>query len=185
MDRDDLIDLFSVFGPVSVRRMFSGFGISVDGVTFALALRAGVFLRAEPATEARFAAEGCQPFQYTTRLKTVTVRSYWQLPERLYDDPDELAQWARMALASAEKAALAKRSRVPRSKTGVAVKNGGSGKAAKAAKTSKAAKAAKTRKTAKAVKASKTAQAKSASRPPRQSRSAKDSGAGPAARTRK
>jgi DNA transformation protein len=27
--------------------------------------------------------------------------SFWRLPERLYDDPDELAQWARTALAVA------------------------------------------------------------------------------------
>jgi hypothetical protein len=27
--------------------------------------------------------------------------SYWRLPDRLYDDPDELAAWARAALAVA------------------------------------------------------------------------------------
>ena len=39
MDRDFLIDLFADFGPVTIRRMFSGFGISADGTNFALALR--------------------------------------------------------------------------------------------------------------------------------------------------
>ena len=34
MDRDFLIDLFSDFGPVTIRRMFSGFGISADGINF-------------------------------------------------------------------------------------------------------------------------------------------------------
>jgi DNA transformation protein len=29
MDRDFLIDLFADFGPVTIRRMFSGYGISV------------------------------------------------------------------------------------------------------------------------------------------------------------
>ena len=47
MDRDFLIELFSGFGPVTLRRMFSGYGISVDGVNFALALRSGVYLRAD------------------------------------------------------------------------------------------------------------------------------------------
>ena len=37
MDREFLIDLFSHFGPVAIRRMFSGFGISADGTNFALA----------------------------------------------------------------------------------------------------------------------------------------------------
>ena len=40
MDREFLIDLFADFGPVTIRRMFSGFGISADGTNFALALRA-------------------------------------------------------------------------------------------------------------------------------------------------
>src|SRR3954451_15421102 len=88
MDRDFLIDLFADFGPVTIRRMFSGFGISADGTNFALALRGGLYLRADEQTIARFEAEGSKPFSYQTRAKTVTVGSYWQLPERLYDDPE-------------------------------------------------------------------------------------------------
>src|ERR1700709_1973493 len=108
MDRDFLIDLFSDFGPVTIRPMFSGFGISADGINFAMALRAGLYFRADDQTIPQFEAEGSKPFQYQTRAKTVTVGSYWQLPERLYHDPGELTGWARAALAAAERAALAK-----------------------------------------------------------------------------
>jgi DNA transformation protein len=114
MDRDFLIDLFSDFGPVTIRRMFSGFGISADGTNFALALRGGLYLRADDQTIARFEAEGSKPFSYQTRAKTVTVNSYWQLPERLYDDPEELTGWARAALAAAQRAALRKRPKAKR-----------------------------------------------------------------------
>jgi DNA transformation protein len=109
MDRDFLIDLFADFGPVAIRRMFSGFGISADGTNFALALRGGLYLRADEQTIARFEAEGSKPFSYQTRAKTVTVASYWQLPERLYDDPEELTDWAKASLAAAQRAALRKR----------------------------------------------------------------------------
>jgi DNA transformation protein and related proteins len=109
MDRDFLIDLFSDFGPVTIRPMFSGFGISADGINFAMALRAGLYFRADAATVPQFEAEGSKPFQYQTREKTVTVGSYWQLPARLFDDPEELAGWARAALAAAQRAALKKR----------------------------------------------------------------------------
>jgi DNA transformation protein and related proteins len=109
MDHDFLIDLFADFGPVTIRRMFSGFGISADGTNFALALRAGLYLRADEQTIPQFEAEGSQPFQYQTRTKTVTVNSYWQLPARLFDDSEELATWARAALAAAQRAALRKR----------------------------------------------------------------------------
>src|SRR6202795_1186205 len=109
MDRDFLIDLFADFGPVTVRPMFSGFGISADGTNFALALRSGLYFRADEQSIPQFEAEGSKPFQYQTRAKTVTVNSYWQLPARLFQDPEELTGWARAALAAAQRAALRKR----------------------------------------------------------------------------
>jgi DNA transformation protein len=122
MDRNFLIDLFSDFGPVTIRPMFSGFGISADGINFALALRAGLFFRADEQTIPQFEAEGSNAFQYQTSTKTVTVNSYWQLPERLYDDPEELTGWARAALAAAQRAALRKRPKVRKAKKAVTKK---------------------------------------------------------------
>ena len=109
MDREFLIDLFANFGPVTIRKMFSGYGISADGINFALALRAGLFFRADEVTIPDFEAEGSKPFQYSTRAKTVLVNSYWELPARLFDDSEELAQWARAALAAAQRAKVKKR----------------------------------------------------------------------------
>ncbi|WP_076860060.1 TfoX/Sxy family protein [Bradyrhizobium mercantei] len=111
MDREFLTDLFVDFGPVTLRRMFSGYGISADGTNFALALRAGLYFRADEETIPQFEAEGSKPFQYQTSSKTVTVNSYWQLPARLFDDAEELAVWARLALGAAQRAALRKRPR--------------------------------------------------------------------------
>src|ERR1700720_1515884 len=122
MDRDFLIDLFSDFGPVTIRPMFSGFGISADGINFALALRAGLYFRADDQTIPQFEAEGSTPFQYQTRTKTVTVGSYWQLPARLFDDPEELTGWARAALAAAQRAAVRKRPKARKAAKKVAAK---------------------------------------------------------------
>ena len=113
MDRDFLIDLFSDFGPVTIRRMFSGYGISADGTNFALALRAGLYFRADEATVPQFEAEGSKPFQYQQRKsgKVITVNSYWELPARLFDDSEELTGWAKAALAAAQRAAVKKPNR--------------------------------------------------------------------------
>jgi DNA transformation protein len=99
MDRDFLTDLFADFGPVTLRRMFSGYGISVDGVNFAMALRAGLYFRADEETIPQFQAEGSKPFQYQQR----------STPARLFDDSEELTGWARAALVAAQRAALRKR----------------------------------------------------------------------------
>ena len=113
MDRDFLIDLFSDFGPVIIRRMFSGYGISADGTNFALALRAGLYFRADEATIPQFEAEGSKPFQYQQKKsgKVVTVNSYWELPARLLDDSEELTGGAKAARAAAQRAAVSKRPR--------------------------------------------------------------------------
>jgi len=120
MDRDFLTDLFSAFGPVTLRRMFSGYGISADGINFALALRAGLYFRADETTIPQFEAEGSKPFQYQQRTtgKVVTVNSYWELPARLFDDSEELSGWAKAALAAAQRAALGKRPKRPRAGNG-------------------------------------------------------------------
>lgn len=116
MDRDFLVDLFAPFGAVAIKRMFSGYAVSADEVTFALVIRDSLYFRVDEANLASFEAEGSQPFQYTTKARAVTVKSYWRLPDRLLDDPDELADWARAALGAARRAALAKASK-PRRET--------------------------------------------------------------------
>ncbi|MDH2381376.1 TfoX/Sxy family protein [Bradyrhizobium sp. CER78] len=140
MDREFLTDLFADFGPVTLRRMFSGYGISADGTNFALALRAGLYFRADEETIPQFEAEGCGPFQYQTRSKTVTVNSYWQLPARLFDDSEELAVWARSALGAAQRAALRKRPRKAKASTKKAAAKKVAGNKAKAAVRKSAAK---------------------------------------------
>ena len=127
MDRDFLLDLFSGFGPVTLRRMFSGYGVSRDGINFALVLRGAIYLRSDERTIPQFEAEGAKPFQYTARGKTITLNSYWQLPERLYDDVDELAAWARGAFEAARQAQIlknAKKSGKPKARGRRAAKAG-------------------------------------------------------------
>ena len=67
------------------------------------------------------------------RIEDWKYTDLWQLPERLYDDPEELTGWARAALAAAERAALAKR---PKGIKKVAKKNSEKKKGAKKTKTS-------------------------------------------------
>ncbi len=101
-----------------------------------MALRAGIIFRVDELTIPRYEAEGAKPFQYATRNKTIIVKSYRHLPERLYDDPEELAVWAREAVEAAKRAAAKKR---PKTKTVIkaaakAVKGSAVGKKAAPAK---------------------------------------------------
>ncbi len=105
MDAESIQELFAEFGPVSVRRMFGGAGIFVDGRMIALVSRDVIFLKADAETIPAFEREGLAPFSYATRNGEHKLTSYWRMPDRLYDDSEELARWARAAHAAALRAA--------------------------------------------------------------------------------
>ena len=100
MAPDDIVELFSIFGPVTVRRMFSGAGIYADDTMFALVTGGVIYLKSGESNVAMFEAERLPPFTFMRQGKRM-VTSYRRMPDRLYDDPDELAVWARAALAVA------------------------------------------------------------------------------------
>jgi len=102
-DPEHIAELFAAFGHVSVRRMFGGAGLFCDGVMFGLVDEGVIYLKADATTIPAYEREGLKPFSYETRSGTHTLNSYWRMPERLYDDPEELADWARRAVQSAHR----------------------------------------------------------------------------------
>lgn len=110
---DLLLDALAPLGAISLRRMFGGGGVYCDGVMFALVADDVLFLKSDDGTRAEFTAEGCGPFVYDGKGKPIEM-SYWRMPERLLDDPEEMVAWARKALAVAQRAAAAKSARGPR-----------------------------------------------------------------------
>jgi DNA transformation protein len=102
-DTDFLTELFSGFGPIAVRRMFSGAGVFADGLMIALVVDSVIYFKADDSFVPLFKREGQAPFSYQTRDGKRTLSSYWRMPERLYDEPDELAKWAGLALAAARR----------------------------------------------------------------------------------
>jgi DNA transformation protein len=119
MDREDIAELFASYGPVGVKRMFSGFGLYAEDVCFAVFLRGELFFKADASTIPGFEAEGSKPFSYsqTKSGKVVIVNSFWRLPERLYDEPDELAVWTRGAVRVAQAIRARKPKAKPKPKT--------------------------------------------------------------------
>jgi DNA transformation protein len=103
---DDIQELFSAFGVVAVRRMFGGAGIYADGAMFGLVADGVIYLKTDDVNAPAFEREHLPPFTYETKDGKRGVMSYRRMPERLYDDPDELATWARDALAAAQRSGV-------------------------------------------------------------------------------
>ena len=81
--------------------MFGGSGIYAEGRMFALVSDGVIYLKADAHNAPAFEREQLEPFTYATSTGRRGVMSYRRMPDRLYDDPDELAIWARAALAAA------------------------------------------------------------------------------------
>jgi DNA transformation protein and related proteins len=113
VDAEFIHDLFGEFGRVDVKRMFSGQGIYAHGVIFAIVSGDIIYLKTDDATRIAFMHEKATPLTFTKKSGQRMVTSYWRLPERLYDDPAELAQWARAALGVARAKATAKPKKKP------------------------------------------------------------------------
>jgi DNA transformation protein len=115
VDPEFIRELFAQFRPVTVKRMFGGAGIYAEGLAFAVVFDDVIYLRVDAASIPDFEREGSQPFVYPLAKSPGRggrpSTSFWRLPERLYDDPDELAVWAGRALAIAERRKAAPRAR--------------------------------------------------------------------------
>jgi DNA transformation protein len=110
MDPEHIRELFAGFGSVTPRRMFGGLGVFADGLMIALVIDGLIYLKADDRLAPDFEREGTHPFSYATGGGRRTVMSYWRLPDRLYDDVDELAEWARRSLEAARRSATRPRS---------------------------------------------------------------------------
>jgi DNA transformation protein len=124
MEPEFIRDLFAPFGPVMVRGMFGGAGIFREGLMFGLVFDGAIFLRVDQDSIPDFEREGSRPFVYTRAKSPGKVGraslSYWRLPERLYDDPEELVVWAVRALSIVQRKKTASRARTGAKRNGKA-----------------------------------------------------------------
>ncbi len=89
--------------------MFGGEGLYRDNVMFGFVFGEQIYLKTSEEGRQAFIAEGCAPFVYPMKKGDIVSHNYYALPDRLYDDPDELAEWARNAFAVARNKSAGKK----------------------------------------------------------------------------
>ena len=107
--KEFLTEQMAGFGPVIIKSMFGGAGIMRDGQMFALIDDEVLYFKADDTTKATFEAEGLAQFTYKAKGGKLMEMNYYRAPERCLDDPDEMAQWCRVAYGVALKAAVKKK----------------------------------------------------------------------------
>lgn len=106
---DHVIDLFSPFGEIRVRKMFGGAGVYCDDLFFALLDDDAIYLKADDETKKEFESNGLPPFVFEMKNGSSGVMSYYAAPEDIYDDEDALRRWTTLALDAARRAAKFKK----------------------------------------------------------------------------
>ena len=106
-------------GRVTMRRMFGKSGVFCDGVMFAMVTENTLYFRVDDDNRAMFKeAESFPPLNYAKKGASIDL-SFWRVPERLFDEPDELMTWARAALAAAHRVAAKRERTAPKRKSRV------------------------------------------------------------------
>lgn len=105
---DYLRDQLDAFGPFEVRRMFGGMGLFRDGLMFAIVASDALYLKVDDRNRGDFEAVGMAPFGYERRGKRAALKSYYEAPPDVLEDPNDFADWARRAFDAAVASAKAK-----------------------------------------------------------------------------
>jgi len=102
---DFLREQLQPLGRVTFRRMFGKTGVFCGGVMLGIVTDNMLYLRVDDRNREAFAeAAATPPLNYAKGGKLIDL-AFWRAPERLYDEPEELVEWARLALAAARRVA--------------------------------------------------------------------------------
>ena len=103
-----LRDQLAPLGPITTRRMFGVTGLFCEGVMFGTVTEDTLYVRVDDHNRAAFKeAEAFPPLSYEKQGRAIDL-SFWRVPDRLFDEPDELVDWARAALAAAHRVAASR-----------------------------------------------------------------------------
>jgi DNA transformation protein len=103
-----LTDVFRLFGPIEVRRMFGGYGVYREGIMFALLSGDALYLKADAENAPLFRKRDLPQFEYYRKGKVAKL-SYYAAPEIVMEDCTEAARWGRSSFDAALRGLAAKR----------------------------------------------------------------------------
>ena len=95
---DYVLEQLGELGPVTSRAMFGGHGLYLGDQFFAVVYGDRLYFRTDDAGRAAYEERGTEPFRPNERQ---TLKSYWEVPGDVIEDPDAAVEWARDAVSCA------------------------------------------------------------------------------------
>lgn len=100
-----MVDQLEALGRIVPRSMFGGVGLYCDGLFFGIIASDVLYLKADDANRPDYERAGASPFRpYADRAGTM---QYFSVPVGVLESQPEVLEWARKAVAAAERAARA------------------------------------------------------------------------------
>lgn len=92
-----------------LRRFFGGEGIYSGEVMIGAIFDDRIFFKTDENSRKKYLAERTKPFTFKKHSTGEWVETTWYaIPDRLYDEPEEFAQWAKAAFDTAMASAIGK-----------------------------------------------------------------------------
>lgn len=82
---------------ITSRAMFGGYGIYKDGLIFAIIAEDQIYFKVGDSNKADYEAINSQPFVYEQGNHKKTTMSYYEIPEEILTNPEEVEQWVAKA----------------------------------------------------------------------------------------
>lgn len=83
---------------VRAQRMFGGHGLYADMLFFGIIHRGRLFFRTSPASRVAYQEAGSEVFRPSARA---VLKAYYEVPAAVLEQPREITQWAKEAIAAA------------------------------------------------------------------------------------
>ncbi len=114
---DHCCELLAPLGRCLARRMFGGWGLSVDGMTVAIIANLGdgttLWLKADEVNRVEYENAHCPRFTYPVKGKAKSM-NYYGAPADTLESPALMLPWARRAMEAALRSHNAPKKRKPR-----------------------------------------------------------------------
>jgi DNA transformation protein and related proteins len=96
---DRILERLAALGDITSRPLFGGHGFYWQGVIFAIAYRERLYFKVDERSRPAFVSRGMGPFRPNERQ---TLKSYYEVPPEVLDDPEALLSWAGEAIRAGQ-----------------------------------------------------------------------------------
>jgi len=106
---ETVLDQMQDLGPVACKRLFGGYGFSVDGLTFAIIIRDTLYFKVDDSNRERFETAGLARWVYQSYRGKPVKMPFYLAPDEVLDDSDAMTEWGRTAINAAHNVASKKK----------------------------------------------------------------------------